>query len=60
MIYCEYKYNYSDYDFYNYAFIEPEDYKEIDSKVMQILDYRTQYITSLFENTLNAKFKKLF
>ena len=59
MIYCEYKYNYSDYDFYNYAFIEPEDYKEIDSKVMQILDYRTQYITSLFENTLNAKFKKI-
>ena len=59
MIYCDYKYNYADYDFRNYAFIENEDYQDINPAVIKILDKRTRTIISSFDNHLRTEYKKI-
>jgi len=59
MIYCDYKYNYADYDFRNYAFIENEDHQDINPAVIKILDKRTHAIISSFDNHLKTEYKKI-
>ncbi len=59
MIYCNYKYNYADYDFRNYAFIERDDLQEIDPAVIKILDERTHTIISSLDNLLKTEYKKI-
>lgn len=59
MIYCDYKYNYADYDFRNYAFIENEDHQDINPAVIRILDKRTRTIISSFDNYLRTEYKKI-
>ena len=59
MIYCDYKYNYAEYDFRNYAFIENEDYQDINPAVIKILDKRTRTIISSFDNHLRTEYKKI-
>ena len=59
MIYCDYQYNYSDYDFYNYTFIEKNDYETINPLVLKILDERTSAIISLFDRHLKLEHNKI-
>lgn len=59
MIYCDYQYNYSDYDFYNYTFIEKNDYETINPLVLKILDERTSAIISLFDRHLKLEYNKI-
>ena len=59
MIYCDYKYNYADYDFRNYAFIKNEDHQDINPAVIKILDKRTRTIISSFDNHLRTEYKKI-